>query len=58
MKKYHVFVTRVSYSRPLTIEVEADDEKAACELALDYARDCEFSEKVCEYELQAVEKLR
>lgn len=27
MKTYHVFVTRVSYSRPLTIEVEADDER-------------------------------
>lgn len=56
MKTYRVFVTRISYSRPVVIEIRADNEKDACKLALDYARDCEFSEKAAEYELQAEEE--
>lgn len=58
MKTYHVFVTRTSYSRPVIIEIRADDEAAARELALDYAGDYEYSEKDTEYEIQAVEEAK
>lgn len=58
MKKYHVFVTRASYSRPVIIEIEATDEEAATELALECAGDYEYSEKDAEYEIQAVEELK
>lgn len=56
MKTYHVFITRISYSRPVVMEIRADNEKDACKLAMNYAGDYEYSEKAAEYELQAEEE--
>lgn len=56
MKTYHVFITRISYSRHVVMEIRADNEEAARKLALDYAGDYEYSEKDAEYEIQAVEE--
>lgn len=56
MKTYHVFITRIGYSRHVVMKIRADNEEAARKLALDYAGDYEYSEKDAEYEIQAVEE--
>lgn len=53
MKKYSVDVCRIGYAYA-TIEVEAENETDAMELAVEQAGDYEFSEKDAEYSAEFV----
>lgn len=51
--KYDVDIARIGYSFA-TIQVEAENEEQAKELALEEAGDYEFSEKDADYEIDYV----
>lgn len=53
MKKFKVSVVRISYA-VREIEIEAESEEAAKELALDEAGNYEFSEHNSDYEVESV----
>lgn len=56
-KKFKVLVTRTSYSSR-NIEVEAESELEAKELAIDEAGSFEFREHDADYDVDAIEELK